>query len=110
MIIKSLKAENQRLINQRTLTELSRGPIMNFNFKNETKPCYQPDYSLLVVNRIARNGNNEETIVTKANSSVRVPPSSPHAHIRAPQRLFKNIFNGESLISDESTGTELQAW
>ena len=77
-IIKSLQDENRRLSNQRISTELSRGPVMNFNFKNETKPCYQPDYSLLVVNRIARNGKNEETIVTKGLSSVRVPPPSPH--------------------------------
>ena len=74
-IIKSLKEENQRLTNQRTLSELSRGPIMNFNFKNETKACYEPNYSLLVINRIARNGNNEETIITKGLSSVGVPLS-----------------------------------
>ena len=58
---------------------------MNFNFKNETKPCYQPDYSLLVINRIARNGNNEETILTKGLSSVRVQPiPCPHNVIPCP--------------------------
>ena len=72
MVIKSLKEENQRLKLQRTLSEPTSSSITNFNFKNETKPCYQPDYNLVVFNRIARNGKNEEKIITRGLSSVRV--------------------------------------
>ena len=72
VVIKSLKDENQRLKLQRTLSQPTSSPITNCNFKNETKPCYQPDYSLIIYNRIARNDKNEETIITRGLSSVTV--------------------------------------
>ena len=72
VVIKSLKEENQRLKLQRTLSEPTTSPTTNFNFKNETKPCYQPDYNMVIFNRIARNGKNEETIITGGLTSVTV--------------------------------------
>ena len=75
-----MKEENQQLKLQRTLSGPASSPIMNFNFKNETKPCYQPDYNLVIFNRIARNGKNEETIITRGLSSVRVQPPNSTKH------------------------------
>ena len=71
MTIQKLKEENRELKNQRTLIEPTKAPLLNLSFLgNESETCDSSTYNLLVFNQNAKDGINEEAIITRGLSSV----------------------------------------
>jgi len=71
LTIKKLKEENRELKNQRILSEPTKAPVLNLSvIKNESETCDGQTQNLLVFNEIARDGNNEEAVITRGLSSV----------------------------------------
>ena len=71
MTIQKLEEENRELKNQRILSEPTKAPTLNLSvIKNETETCDSQTAHLLVFNEIARDGINEEAVITRGLSSV----------------------------------------
>ena len=71
LTIKKLEEENRELKNQRTLSEPTKAPTLNLSvIKNETETCDSQTAHVLVFNEIARDGINEEAVITRGLSSV----------------------------------------
>ena len=71
-----MREENRRLSFQPSLQNPTRATIVATTadlsiFKNESEHCNEQDFSVLVFSENARDGNNEEAIVTRGISSVR---------------------------------------
>ena len=71
-----MREENRRLSFQPSLQDPTRATIAATTsdlsiIKNESEHCNDRDLSVLIFNENARDGNNEEAIVTRGISSVR---------------------------------------